>query len=115
MKAHGIGSGSGGEDSFKGGPQLMGRFATEDLWQHCFREGGHQHAEDELILLSPSKGFTIDNDDEGVIGGGGLVREGDRAVNKAIEVKSSKVRFNLGTPSEEIVFSELGGDQVGKI
>jgi hypothetical protein len=86
----------------------MGSFATENLWQHCFREGGHQHAEDELILLSPSKGVMVDNDDEGAIGGG-------RAVNKAIEVKSSEVRFNLGTPSEEIVFSELGGDQVGKI
>lgn len=81
----------------------MASLAT-NLWQPCFREGGHQHVENQLILLSPSKGFTVDNNDEG-----------DIAVNEAIEVKSSEVRFNLGTPSEEIVFSELGGDQVGKI
>lgn len=67
MKRHGTGSRFGGEGPIKSLPEVLGGFATKDVRQEFIRDGGHEHAQDQLILTEPKKIFWIGGDSESPI------------------------------------------------
>jgi hypothetical protein len=88
----------------------LGSAASKDLRQQFFRDGGHKHAQNKLVLAKPSKSLWIVGDAERAISGSGGVWMGRLvgSIHKPIEIVTLKESLKLMVPNQVIVLGKFG-------
>jgi hypothetical protein len=104
MKAHGVSTSGGGENMAESSPELLGSAAIEYLGKKFIGDGGHEHAENELILAKPLESCWVSGDCERPICRSGRigVRWCFGTIHKAVEIVPVKVCLNLMMSDKKI-------------